>query len=163
MNRWFGWICAFSLVFMAAVAFIYLAPHFGWRIAGIGSGSMAPALQRGSLVVATPVQASQICLGDVIIYRTQNGDNLVCHRVVAIDDSETRKIVTRGDANLLSDANPVTGLNLVGRMWFAVPLLGFVAMFVNTLPGLMISLIVPGILLSFICLKSLRDEIRKSK
>ena len=62
-----AWYIGISLIvmFMAVAVFIYAAPHIGWSVNAVVSGSMEPALQTGSLVVTRPMEAEDIEVGDI--------------------------------------------------------------------------------------------------
>ncbi len=91
------------------------------------TGSMAPTLPAGTLVVVRPVDPRDVAAGDVITYQLRSGEPaVVTHRVVAVSyaASGERTFVTRGDANGAPDEQPVRPVQVRGRVWYAVPELG---------------------------------------
>ena len=68
------------------------------------SGSMEPAISTGSYVVARPVAASTVEVGDIVSVRSQDGRSII-HRVVSVDDGpeDTMLLRLRGDANNATD------------------------------------------------------------
>ena len=64
------------------------------------SGSMEPAISTGSYVVARPVAASTVEVGDIVSVRSQDGRSII-HRVVSVDDGpeDTMLLRLQGDAN----------------------------------------------------------------
>ncbi len=92
----------------------------------VTSDSMRPAYSAGDLLLARPVAAGTLEVGDVVTVTAPDG-HLVTHRVLAVDeglDDDTRLVTLKGDANNAADVAPY----LVGRTWKvagAVPLLGF--------------------------------------
>lgn len=71
----------------------------GWRPVVLLSGSMAPAAPAGALLVARPVPAHDVALGDVVTVSVAPAGR-VTHRVVELDrDGGTTSAVLRGDAN----------------------------------------------------------------
>lgn len=76
-----------------------------WQLLPILSGSMAPAIPTGSLVLATRAPLASVQKGDVIVYRIPIGDHhLTTHRVVAVLQGGAHPIVrTKGDANTRAD------------------------------------------------------------
>ncbi|MCP2265808.1 signal peptidase I [Promicromonospora thailandica] len=91
------------------------------------SGSMAPTLPAGALVVVRPVDPAGIRTGDVITYQVRSGEPVVAtHRVVGIGSTAAgeRTFRTRGDANGADDVHPVRAVQVQGRLWYFVPYLG---------------------------------------
>ena len=64
------------------------------------SGSMEPAISTGSYVIARPVAASTVEVGDIVSVRSQDGRSII-HRVVSVDDGpeDTMLLRLQGDAN----------------------------------------------------------------
>jgi signal peptidase I len=130
-----GSVAATTLVVVAVAALA--VPVVGnlsgrWRLLPILSGSMAPRIPTGSLVLATPEPASEIQAGDVIIFHAPAaGHRLIAHRVVAVLEHGPRPVVqTKGDANSAPD--PWQARTDGGRIWTVrreAPLLGYVTVF----------------------------------
>jgi signal peptidase I len=151
------------LTLMLAGFVVYSAPHFGWRVDGLRSGSMSPLLNQGDMVVTRPVEAQNVSLGDVIVFHSVDGpEYLMCHRVTEIETSPSLTFKTRGDANASADPFTVPAKNLVGELAFSIPFLGYPVLFLKTGAGLVFSLIIPGAVIIAICLKSLKTEMAKA-
>ena len=71
-------------------------------------------------------------MGDVITFQPVADDPaLTTHRIEAISvGSEGRQFVTRGDANNVADLSPVEPGQVVGEVWYSVPLVGYVSVWV---------------------------------
>jgi signal peptidase len=103
------------------------------RVAGavpvtILTSSMEPSLPPGTLIVVKPVAAADIHVGDVITYQVRSGEpEVISHRVVAITHSTIRGLTftTKGDNNASADP-PVVADQVRGRVWYSIPLLGYV-------------------------------------
>jgi len=66
---------------------VFVAPHFGWRVDAVLSGSMEPTLKVGSVEITKPFDPNNIQVGDIITFRSpRNPQLVVSHRVVAITD-----------------------------------------------------------------------------
>ena len=85
------------------------------------SGSMEPALPAGSLIGLVSCPLSAVQPGDLVTYQMPDGHTRVTHRVTR---TMSKKIYTKGDANQVEDALPVTEEELVGKVWVCIPLLG---------------------------------------
>lgn len=70
------------------------------------SGSMEPEIMTGDLLIATPVSTSQLAVGDVVSLPSDLTENLVTHRIEAIQpaDDGGYRISMKGDNNAASDA-----------------------------------------------------------
>ncbi len=118
------------LVILLALALVgVLAPVFGWRLDVVQSGSMAPAIGVGDLLVTSPCEPGDLQAGDVISFHAEGG-TLVCHRIVEVDKANLT-IYTKGDANQHQDPAPVPFESVVGKVSGNVPLLGYVIDFLK--------------------------------
>jgi signal peptidase len=93
------------------------------------TGSMAPTYPTGTLVIVRPIGPTNIRIGDPITYQMESGrPELITHRVIAISSSSNGDInyTTQGDSNDLPDANPVVADQVMGRVWYSIPYLGYV-------------------------------------
>ena len=124
MKVYLGHLGTILLVILLAMALVAaVAPLFGWRLDVVQSGSMAPAIGVGDLVVTSPVPPKDIHPGDVVSFHSANGV-LVCHRVVSMDQANGT-LCTKGDANQHQDLSPVPFQDVVGKVAFSVPVLGY--------------------------------------
>jgi len=106
---------------------------------------MAPGLPPGTLIVVQPVDVDDLAVGDVITYQIRSGDPaVVTHRIIAINASTTgaRTFETKGDNNSDADPDPVGAIQVQGKVWYSVPLVGFAN---NAVNGENRAWIVPGI------------------
>lgn len=133
MRSWWG-IAVQAVVWtvILAVGAAVVAAVVVPRLAGatpytVLTGSMRPELPPGTLVVTRPVDVGDVSVGDVITYQLRTGrPTVVTHRVVASGFRADGEVVltTQGDANDVSDRAPVRGVQVRGRLWYAVPHLG---------------------------------------
>ncbi|MGZ8635776.1 MAG: signal peptidase I [Actinomycetota bacterium] len=112
-------VCAALLI----VAWYYLAPQqLGGRTTYVTTAgiSMEPVLHAGDLVIVRE-EPRGYQVGDVVAYRNAEVDQVVLHRIVALDSS---RFVLKGDANTWIDSyRPVEG-ELLGEMTLRLPGLG---------------------------------------
>jgi signal peptidase len=101
-----------------------LAPlAVGWPATVVMSGSMMPAITPGDVVVAKPVQASELRPGQVILFVDPAAkQTTLVHRVVSRNTNGS--LVTKGDANEVADSTPVPTSAIQGRMLARVPFVG---------------------------------------
>ncbi|MGK9147665.1 signal peptidase I [Plantibacter flavus] len=134
-DGWFFWVRRglslglLGLVVIVALAAVVVPLVTGSQTYTIAGGSMEPRLPLGSLVVVQDVDPSDIALGDVITFQLASGQPTVAtHRVVGFEDAAggERRYITKGDANGSEDGSPVRVEQLRGRVWYSIPLLGYV-------------------------------------
>lgn len=94
----------------------------------VRSGSMAPAIPVGALVLATRASAAELGAGDVIVFqRPDQPGVMVVHRVDAVEQSPAGPVfVTKGDANGTPDAWRVPASGDGWRARYSMPRAGFV-------------------------------------
>ncbi|MGB6896756.1 MAG: signal peptidase I, partial [Dehalococcoidia bacterium] len=126
---------------------------FGYHTFVIYGGSMAPALRPGDVALTKPVAAEDIEVGDIIATRPNSQTTPVLHRVTAIEEEDgQRQFVIKGDRNEAADPKPVLLLGSGDRVVHRVPFAGYLIHFVRTLPGRLLFLVVPTVLLGGIIL-----------
>lgn len=161
MKRVLGWVVNIILIWLLMIIVaIFLLPHFsGWRFDAVLSGSMEPALPVGGVVFIKPAQPADIGIGDIIAYRL--GEWLTSHRVIDIVSSSEPSFITKGDANEDADLSPVPASSVVGKVIFDVPYLGYLAAFVKTRLGFLLTILLPGLAIIGLELKNIWQVVRR--
>jgi len=118
-------IIALAALFVLATVILPKAFHGGAYT--ILSGSMAPALNVGDLVVAKGYNQSNLHPGDIATFMPfANDPTLVTHRVIAVDAE--KGILTKGDS--VTAAHDQWGYlppaAILGVKWFTIPKAGYV-------------------------------------
>ena len=118
------------------------------------SASMEPSIGAGDVVIVDRVPPSDIAAGDVGVFDTdRRGDEAepgrVTHRVVDVVERDgSLQFRTKGDANEAADPTLRESSQLLGRVRFTVPYLGY--LLTAGSPSLRIGLLVvlPGLVLA---------------
>ena len=139
------------LVLIGALV-LFLAPRLlGAKLLVVLSQSMEPTVPMGAIVISRPVSASEIKIGDVITFRSPGpagGSAIVTHRVVeVVGNGLGVRFRTQGDATEEPDMELVQAIHLIGRMWFRVPLAGYLVGFMRTPVGFATLVGLPAVLL----------------
>ena len=117
----------------------------GYKSFLVLSGSMEPTINTGDIVIVH--NDSNYYIKDVITFIEKDG-RIVTHRIVKAQEAQgSRSFETKGDANRSGDEAAVDIKNVLGRVIFVVPKLGFLVGFAKTLPGFLLFIIFPGLLL----------------
>lgn len=123
---------AAAILAVAAVAGVTLGPNFlPFQTRYVRSASMTPTLPVGSLAFYTPVDASALHRGDVIVFQRPDApssdDSLVTHRIVRVEHTDQGPVfVTRGDANAHPDPWRVPANGSGWKLRASVPVAGYV-------------------------------------
>ena len=102
----------------------------------------------GDIVVIS--RQKQYLNNDVITFKDSQ-ERVITHRIVDINQD---KISTKGDANRTSDPETINQNMVLGKVLIVIPKLGYVVSFSKTLPGLILLIVIP-------CLILIGDEIIK--
>lgn len=132
-----GTICV-VLVILAAFPFT-LPRIFGIEIYGILTGSMDPACPTGFLVYVKSVNPESLQEKDIVTF--QKGNLVITHRVVK-NDVQKEELITKGDANNANDIQPVAYKQIKGKVALTVPLLGYLALRLNSAAGISVCVII---------------------
>lgn len=123
----FAWTVILGVVIVLTVA--VLIPRLsGATPYTVLTGSMRPNYPPGTLVVVKPIASSDVRVGDVVTYQLESGKApVVTHRVVDINRTMGGKTTfnTQGDANDVADDNPVRPVQIRGKLWYSLPLVGY--------------------------------------
>jgi len=120
-------VATITMVSLTAVAALCVA-LVGYRPLIVRSGSMEPALGVGDVVLVEDVKADQLVVGDITTIRDPSvvSDSLT-HRVRAVTIADgVLTLITRGDANTVSETFTVAPTAVVGRVVTRVPFVGTV-------------------------------------
>lgn len=95
----------------------------GIRTYAVTSGSMEPDIPTASLVFVKNTSFENLKKGDVITFLIADNQTAT-HRIISVDKKE-KKFTTKGDANEQADNKSVSYENVVGKVIFHIPYLGY--------------------------------------
>lgn len=136
---------------------------FGIQVYTVLSGSMEPEYKVGSLIYVVDVDVDELEEKDVITFKLT--DNVVAtHRIEKIDYEENgdRIFTTKGDANDYIDEAPVYEKYILGKPIFTIPYLGYVASFVQTTYGKMVTIGISILLIIIVIVIDLITDDKKN-
>jgi signal peptidase len=166
LKKVFQWLATLVLVVVVlACVGIFVAPHFGWHLDIVYGGSMEPAIKTGSLVVIKPVQPQDVEVDDIITYRSAAESGMVTtHRVIEVMHNDGSPVFrTKGDANEDPDINPVAADELVGKLAFDIPYLGYLAPLLRTRLGMILLIGLPAAAIVGMELRNIRKMLAGRK
>lgn len=152
---------------LVAVLVLFAALLWGARLVGLDvfvvqSGSMEPDYPTGSVVYVRAVDPAELEVGDVITFRLS--DSLrATHRIIEVVEQDGEVAFrTKGDANDHADNGLLTPDNIVGKVVFSIPCLGFVTAYIQQPPGLYIAICVVAAVLLLTLLPEIIFNDKKS-
>jgi signal peptidase I len=153
ISTYFG----FGLIIMVLTATILvsLVPHFGWRADAVLSGSMEPHLKVGGLAITHNVNEEDIKVGDTITFYSPLNKKLTSHRVISITKDPNLLFQTKGDVNEDPDPFVVPTQNVVGKVCYHIPYLGYIAQFIKSRLGFLFIVFLPGLIIIGMELKNI--------
>ena len=89
-------------------------------IVSVVSGSMEPVLYRGDLIIL--VAPNNLNVKDVVIYHRPELSETIIHRIIEEKDGG---YIIKGDNNQVADPGIVKKEQILGKVIYAVPLLGY--------------------------------------
>ena len=132
-----------AIVTAIAVAFVAFNMICGAKGYAVLSDSMADTLKRGDVVFSRGVSFDDLQVGDVVTIKV-GSKGYFTHRITDID-YDNRTLTTRGDANASDDPDESAESMVAGKMWYSIPILGFVSIAfsgMSTVKGLIILAII---------------------
>lgn len=125
---------ALLLAVLAIAALVIVIP----KVAGalpmtVLTSSMEPGLPPGTLIIVKPIDPDALGIGDIATYQIESGKRgVITHRIIAINliANGERSFLFQGDNNSAID-DPVLPVQIQGKLWYSIPLLGWVNNAVN--------------------------------
>ena len=153
-------ILGILIVIGLLLAFSLLPIKGNFKVMNVMSGSMEPQIKVGSSIVVKPSKEYRV--GDVISFNPPNvksDKESITHRIVRINGKPWSEIYyTKGDANSNEDSKAVYGDQIIGKVIFSVPYLGYLLVYIKTLPGLLLIIIIPATIIIYEEIKKIKKE-----
>jgi len=157
-------------IFIACIALIALLLVFSifpitgnYKVLIVQSGSMAPAIKTGSVVIVKPV--SDYKIGDVITFGQATKTKVpTSHRIYDIKVVDGQPVyITKGDANNAPDAKEISKSEIIGKVLFDVPYAGYAVDAAKKPLGFALIIVVPAAIIIFDEGKKIIGEIKKMR
>lgn len=154
-----------ALTIVACLALLLTFSTFplpgNYKILVVQSGSMEPTLRVGGLIISKP--ASNYQVGDMVTFREPNNPtDLTTHRIVDEKQEGGETIfVSKGDANEKPDSKTISKIDILGKVLFSIPYLGYGVAAVKTPIGFMALIIIPATLIIYDEVRKIKDEVVK--
>ncbi len=156
----------YALIVLGAVAFTLLfvgtkIDLLGYEVKVVQSGSMEPAVNVGGVVIVAP--AMSYAVGDIITFGSDTAERIpVTHRIVEKNQAgSSYTYLTKGDANEDVDSKPVRQREIIGKVIFDMPLVGYAINFARTPLGFLLLVGIPALLIVLDEFANIVWEVRK--
>lgn len=133
-----GGFFVISIIFLSAE----IIPMY--QVLVVQSGSMEPTIMTGDVIVIK--KSYEYKTGDVITFNDTHSRR-VTHRISANVSGKKDEFVTKGDANRTEDNAVVNISDILGKVVYTIPDLGYFIVFAKKPVGIAIFLIVPSVLI----------------
>lgn len=146
-----------AILFLSALAATIGPAFLPYRTYAVMSGSMAPQIPVGALVVDVRAGPDQLRPGDIVSFqRPDNSSQVVTHRIVEVDHGPAGTVYrTRGDANGAPDDWTVTAGPRTWRTAVTLPLVGYALVYLRTPLGQLLAVLLPAVALGLMALQDL--------
>ena len=169
--RFIYYIFIVFIVVIAGLLIISVFPITGnIKFMIVQSGSMTPAIKTGSLVMVKPAHSTgsgqaDYKIGDVITFGPVTKTKApTSHRIYDIKVNEGNIIyITKGDANDTPDTREVPKNEVLGKVLFDIPYLGYAVNFAKKPAGFALIIIIPASIIIFDEVKNIYGEVKKKK
>jgi len=155
----------FIFIVLVSIAGLITVSSFkipgNYKLYSVQSGSMEPAIKKGAIVVVKPESNYQ--KGDVItVVEPANRKVSLTHRIFEVNDKDGKiSYITKGDANKTPDTEKRPKENVVGKVIFSLPFIGYPIGFAKTRDGLIVLIIIPATLVVYSELQNLKNEAKR--
>jgi len=153
----------------AALVLIVIPRVTGSQTYTVLTNSMAPNFPPGTFLVVKAVDFAELKYGDVVTFQMYSGrPDVETHRIVgfAATQEGEKILITKGDNNGVNDAEPVRELQVEGKLFYAVPYVGYAANALgNADRNLWVTLGAAGLIGygALMVIKGARDRVRTKK
>ena len=150
-----------AIVTAIAVGFVLFNVITGTKGYAVTSDSMAEKLVRGDAVFSKAVSFDELKEGDIITVRVGEA-GFFTHRIVEIDSGK-RTVTTKGDANDSNDPMDTKESDIVGKVWYSVPYIGYLSIIFNGKSSIKAVIILAVIAVALIALNSVISKSKKTR
>ncbi len=128
-------ILIFVLVTIALLLFSKFAPNFKYGLYIVKSGSMAPQILAGSVIINKRVTDYQV--GDVVTFSRRS--QLITHKIMkVVEENKVIQYQTKGQANNSPDVALVWKESVLGKVILVIPVIGYLLIFAKSFVGMIL-------------------------
>ncbi|MGL6106244.1 signal peptidase I [Romboutsia sp.] len=100
----------------------------GFRTYTVLSGSMEPKFDPGDVIIILNKNRTNIDKGDIVTFYNTVENQIITHRIV---EKNSTGYLTKGDNNDVIDDNVLKEENIIGKVLFHIPKVGYIIKFLS--------------------------------
>lgn len=157
-NFLYGLVFIVLIIVAGLVSFSALKFPGNYKLYTVLSGSMEPEIKTGSVVFVKP--QPKYLHGDIITFTDPKSPKAtVTHRIFSVQEATPGAyIITKGDANKTPDTDPRDYKNILGKVYFSIPYVGYPVNYAKTRDGLIFLVIIPITIIIYSELLTIKNE-----
>ena len=131
-----GKIGIITVASICVISFFIVSLTSGWfryHAIVIGSGSMRPTINEGDVIIVRRLndeEISDLREGDVLVFN--HDDSMIAHRIVRkVRLNNEYFFYTKGDNNTSEDGYPIEAEDVIGRVSYRIPIIGYPTLWLN--------------------------------
>lgn len=148
---------------LVAIIVMFSASNSGTsRLLVVESGSMSPAISTGSMIFVQTQEDYSV--DEVLTFKASADDNALptTHRLIEIVNSNEQTLFrTQGDANDAPDSELIPQDQVIGKVIFSIPYIGYLVSFVKTEIGFILLVIIPATIIIYSELLVIHKEAKR--
>lgn len=122
-NILFNILTILTVIAVVFVGYNLIAGNKGYAVI---HDSMSPVINRGDVVFVKAVAFDDLKRGDIITAKFKDSENVFTHQIIEIDKS-AHEVWTKGENNPSADPDPTGEEQILGRVVYHVPFLGYLS------------------------------------
>jgi signal peptidase len=150
------------IIFIGILLVVSIIPITGnIKILTVLSGSMEPAIHTGSVIIIKPESSYKV--GDIVTFgKNTKTDIPTTHRIAEMKIVSGEAVYkTKGDANNGEDGKEIGKSEILGKVLFSIPWLGYIVDFVKKPVGLMLVIVIPAVIVIYDEFRKIGKEVKK--
>lgn len=148
--------------FVIAVSMLPIKNNY--KLLAVTGGSMQPTISSGSMAIVKPQDDYKA--GDIITFNPPDAKSKkenTTHRIISVEDRDGLTFYkTKGDANTSPDSELISKNRVIGKYVTSVIWVGYLLIYIKTLPGLLLIIIIPATIIIYEEAKKIRNEVRSA-
>ncbi len=159
-----SWV-VIGIIMLLAIA-LFGVKLFGLDVYTVLSPSMEPKYMTGSVIYVKDIDPAKLEVHDVITFRISDSMTAT-HRIIELvpdeDDSTIIRYRTKGDNNNIADGALVEKDAVLGKPVFTIPLLGYLANYMQSSSGRIVTICVALALIAYVSIVDMITDDKKKK
>ena len=154
----------YTAIFLIALLLIvsFLPIPGNYQVLIVQSGSMEPSIKTGGIITLKP--QTEYSAGEIVTFLDKGSNRTITHRIYEVKEENGQiSYITKGDANNAPDSEEITKKQILGKVLFSLPYVGYAVDTAKKPYGFLAIIIFPAAVIIFDELKKIIKEILRMK